>query len=336
MSTRKRKSLLMSVAELRALKAEPSQWIVDGLLRIGRRRISLLAGKPESGKSTLGMQLAVAVTKGKPFLGRQTLRSGVIYWQSEEDKEDVRESLERLGYDHTRDEKLLTFFGSAAQNDVNSLHEELLEHSDVRLVVIETLDDLLKLSDIKENSAARAAFDKFDAAVVNDFSAKTAFLALHHLKKRETDSVGDMLLGATTIRGRTDAKMYLRRASDEDPRRIFQATVRKGREILPTFLEFDAETAISVLGHSLSEERKKNVQRTEERTVSEIADFFKNNPDASFKNGCLSVITGNTNDKWRVFKKMLAQGFLVQSGKGTKNSPHTYRLADVATETEAA
>src|ERR1700761_2191656 len=172
MST-KRKSLLMSVAQLRSLKAEPSEWIVDGLLRSGRRRISLLAGKPESGKSTLGLQLAVSVTKGKPFLGRQTKRSAVIYWQSEEEPADVRESLDRLGYDHTRDEKLLVFTGSASQNDVIALREELLEHRDVRLVIIETLDDLLKLSDIKENSAARAAFDKFDAAVVNEFAVRT-------------------------------------------------------------------------------------------------------------------------------------------------------------------
>jgi hypothetical protein len=77
-----------------------------------------LAGKPEDGKSTIGRQLAVAVTKGKPFLGRNTLRGSVIYWQSEEEPADVRESLDRLGYDHTRDEKLLTFFGSAAENHV--------------------------------------------------------------------------------------------------------------------------------------------------------------------------------------------------------------------------
>jgi hypothetical protein len=334
MST-KRKSLLLSFAELRALKAEPSQWIVDGLLRNGRRRISLLAGKPESGKSTLGMQLAVAVTKGKPFLGRQTQRGAVIYWQSEEEPADVRDSLDRLGYDHTRDEKLLTFFGSAAQNDVNALREELLEHPDVVLVIIETLDDLLKLSDIKENSAARAAFEKFDTAVVNDFCQRTAFLALHHLKKRDTESVGDMLLGATTIRGRTDAKLYIRRVSDEDPRRIFQATVRKGQEVLPTFLDYDPQTTTSVLGHSLAEERKHSAQRTEMRIVEEIAEFFKNNPDTSFERDCLSVISGNTNEKWRVFKKMLAQGLLTKNGKGTKASPFKYRLA-VVMEGEAA
>jgi AAA domain-containing protein len=335
MSTEK-KPLLLSGAQLKAFKEEPSQWIVDGLLRLGRRRISLLAGKPEGGKSTIARQLAVAVTKGKPFMERATLRGSVIYWQSEEEPADVRDSLDHLGYDHTKDEKLLTFFGNAADNHIVNLREQLLEHPDVRLVIVETLDDLLKLSDIKENSAARAAFDKFDTVVVNDFCKNTAFLALHQLKKRDTESVGDMLLGATTIRGRTDAKWYVQRVSDEDPRRIFQATVRKGLEILPVFLDYNTETETSTLGHSLADERKQSTQRTEERIVGEIAQFFTNNPDTSFEGDCLRVISGNTNEKWRVFKKMLMQGLLMKSGKGTKNSPFTYKVAAIVVEGEAA
>lgn len=333
--TEVKKPLLLSGAELKALTFEPSQWIVDGLLRIGRRRVSLLAGKPEDGKSTLARQLAVSVTQGKPFLGRPTMRGAVIYWQSEEEPEDVRDSLERLRYDHTKDEKLQTFFGSASENHVLALRESLIENPGVRLVIIETLDDLLKVSDIKENSAARAAFDKFDANVVNEFCKNTAFLALHQLKKRETDSVGDMLLGATVIRGRTDAKWYIRRVSDEDPRRLFQATVRKGLEILPTYLDYDAETEKSTLGMTTADERKFSTENTEKRISEEIHKFFANNPDTSFEGACFPAISGNKDQKWKVFKAARLNGTLLQSGKGTKGSPFTYRLALVKEE-EAA
>jgi len=87
---KKKKPLLMTGRELMALTVAPQEWIVDGLLRIGRKRISLLAGKPESGKSCIGRQLTVAVVKGEPFFGRQTVRGSVLLWQTEECPEDVR------------------------------------------------------------------------------------------------------------------------------------------------------------------------------------------------------------------------------------------------------
>jgi hypothetical protein len=46
---------------------ELTSFIVEGLLPSGG--LSILAGKPKSGKSTLSRQLAVAVVQGLPFIG---------------------------------------------------------------------------------------------------------------------------------------------------------------------------------------------------------------------------------------------------------------------------
>src|SRR6266850_5117891 len=165
------KSSLLTVAELKAMKYPPSDWVVEDLLRLGRRRPSLLAGKPESGKSTVARQLAVAVTKGKSFLGRQTKRSPVLYWQTEDDGADVLDSWNRLGYDEAHDEKLLTLVDSGFEdNNLDKLHDALVEHPDVRLVLVETLDDLLKMEDVKENTSARKAFDTFHDKIGKHFS----------------------------------------------------------------------------------------------------------------------------------------------------------------------
>src|SRR5258708_2026108 len=183
----KKRSPLLSVTELRAMPVIPSVWSVQDLIRIGRRRPSLLAGKPEAGKSTAARQICVAVAKGLPVFGRQTMRSPVLYWQTEDEPADVLDSWNRLGYDETKDEKLLTFNGDTTDNHVLALDAALNEHPDVRLVVIETLDALLKMEDIKSNSAARQAFDKFDTEVMSKHSHRSAFLCLTHLKKRDCD-----------------------------------------------------------------------------------------------------------------------------------------------------
>src|SRR6267378_1686808 len=100
---KEKKSFVMTGKEVMALKVPPVQYLVDGILRIGRRRASLFNSQPESGKSTASVALAVAVAQGKPFLGRKTLRGEVLYWQTEDSPEDLQDSLRRLGYDPDKD-----------------------------------------------------------------------------------------------------------------------------------------------------------------------------------------------------------------------------------------
>jgi|SRR5690242_46877 len=330
----KKQPLLISGRELKnmSMTMQPQDWIVEGLLRTGRRRMSLLAGKPESGKSTLALQLAVSVCKGEPFLGRSTVRSEVLYWNTEEDVSDVWDSLQHLGYDPDRDMALWLPTGSTDVNPVQSLRNALAEHPDVRLVILETVDDVLRIDDIKENTAARQAFTTFDAAIMEKFSQQVTFLGLHHLKKRETDSTGDMLLGATWLRGRTDAKLYLKQISDSDDRRVFHATVRKGRSVAPTILNFDKHTGKSTLGITVVEERKRGAVERHERILQSILEYFHKNPGKAFETDCLPCLECNSDEARRIHKRAVVDGLLSKSGKGTRGNPFVYRVAGIPDE----
>src|SRR4030095_5355695 len=50
---------------------------------------SICAAKPKVGKSTLARNLAVAVTRGQDFLGRQTTKGKVLYLALEEKRTEV-------------------------------------------------------------------------------------------------------------------------------------------------------------------------------------------------------------------------------------------------------
>ena len=52
---------------------------------------------PHAGKSTVARQLAIAISHGKSFLGRETMKSKVAYWQSEETTEDAAEDFAKSG-----------------------------------------------------------------------------------------------------------------------------------------------------------------------------------------------------------------------------------------------
>jgi hypothetical protein len=322
-------NFIKTAAQLRDMKPEPSDWIVDGLLRAGRKRISLLGGKPESGKSTLNRQLAVRVAQGKPFLGRHTKKSEVLLWQSEEDLADIWESFDHLGYNPSTDAPIYIFDGSAKANSLTNLNNVLSAHPKIRLVTIETLDDLLRISDVKENSATREAFQCFEENVLDNHYKRVSFIGLHHLKKRACDDSGEMILGATYLRGRTDTKIYLDHPRTDDERRIVHATVRKGNPIPKTYLNYDAQRETISLGMTLAEEYKAGAAKTAQRIEEEILQFFASHPDTTFENDCRPFIAGNSNAKRRALNKLVASGKLLKSGNGTKGAPVVYRVVEL-------
>lgn len=320
---------LITGTELKHVKVQPSEWVVENLLRIGRRRISLLLGKPESGKSTLARQLAVAVTKGSDFLGRPCKGAPVLYWQCEEDvSHDLKESFDHLGYDADRDEQLYIFDGSTGANKLVNVDKVLTEYPDIKLVIIETLDDLLRIQDLNGNTDARRAFEKFDQQILEKHYHRASFLALHHYKKRETDSVGDQILGATVVRAKTDAKIYLDSKAD-DSKRFVHTHVRRGVDIPKTYLDYDPKTERSELGLTLAAEYKANAGETGQRIEADILEFFTNHPNTRFEEDCFPRISGNSKTRRQVFNKLVARGRLTKSGKGVKGDAVTYRVAEM-------
>src|SRR5206468_767981 len=78
---------------LMALELPEPRWVVAGLLPEG---LSPLGGRPRQGKSSLCLDLAIAVAAGEPALGRVTAASGdVLYLALEDSPRQLRGRLHR-------------------------------------------------------------------------------------------------------------------------------------------------------------------------------------------------------------------------------------------------
>jgi len=75
-----------------ALDLTPRQWLVPD--RIPMRNVSLMSGEGAIGKSLLLMQLSAAVVLGKDWLGTLPQQGPVLYFNAEEDDDEVRRRLE--------------------------------------------------------------------------------------------------------------------------------------------------------------------------------------------------------------------------------------------------
>ncbi|MBM3948243.1 MAG: AAA family ATPase [SAR202 cluster bacterium] len=76
---------------------EEARWLWEGMMPWGG--LSVLAAKPKVGKSTFARNLALAVSRGEPFLGRATHQGPVVYLGLEEKRSEVESHLRALGAD---------------------------------------------------------------------------------------------------------------------------------------------------------------------------------------------------------------------------------------------
>lgn len=324
---------LLTQNEMKNLVVPERKYVWDGILALNRARISAVISDPETGKSTFSRNLGVCVMKGQSFLDRPCMRGEVLFWQCEETPEDIKESLVKLGYDFDRDEAVYVLKDSPSPYDFKRMDDVLGTFPGIRLVVIETLDSLLKTDDIKDNSELRKRMDYFNETVVRKHMHRTSFLALHHFRKADNADPGKKISGATQIRGQMDVKIYLDRTSaEENAQRFVHATVRRGRSIPKTFLNYDPATERLALGQSMAMQMAEAANDNRRRIETDIYQYFAVHPDTCFENQCRRAVVGDNDTKREIFRDMLSKGLLVQTRKANRNHTAGYRIAEIPIE----
>lgn len=76
------------------VEKEQVNWLVEGLLPdVGW---TLFYGQRGIGKTTFAMQLCCAMQEGKPFLGRKTIQTNILYFQADSVVTEWREIVKRI------------------------------------------------------------------------------------------------------------------------------------------------------------------------------------------------------------------------------------------------
>lgn len=218
---------------------EPSpyyEWLIDDLLPSDER--AMIYGEPQSGKSFVSFDMAMAIAQGTPFWGRKTRKAGVIYCAFEGGKGfKTRARAYRLHHDLAPSDDvpivILTrradLFGS--EEDIKNLKEEI-EHWNrtLALPVGLTVFDTVSASALGMNENAGEEVSRFlrNVSIVTE-GVKSASLLVHHKPKGgDTPRGSGKLTGdlETTI----EVKFDPRNASDDNQRQIRIMKVTKQRE----------------------------------------------------------------------------------------------------------
>jgi hypothetical protein len=223
------------------------EWLVDGVLTVGG--ISIIAGPPKAGKSTLIRNLTKAVAKGDKFLGRDVKAGPVIYFALEEQEEMLYSQFKKIGV--TENDPVMFHVGTPGTQDWNEEFEEFIMDTRPSLVV---LDTLVKFANIQDHNNYREVYRAITRYCDIARRSKTHILCIHHTNKSaESDRKGVNLSGIQTIMGSSafagavDTVIYFIR---EGGSRYITTDQRGGTPFDKHELIFDPQTQIYTIGES--------------------------------------------------------------------------------------
>lgn len=161
---------------------KPINFIVEDFLSQG---IHILAGAPKIGKSWLALWICIKVSLGETVWNFKTKQGTVLYLCLEDNQNRIQNRL--LDIADWNDEKNLAKLHFTNQADLigdnleNQIENFCNEHSDIKLIVIDTLQKIRTISsdnayanDYRDLTILKTLADKF----------KIAILLIHHLRKQ--------------------------------------------------------------------------------------------------------------------------------------------------------
>ncbi len=186
--------------------------IIDGLLCTGTY---LFVGAPKVGKSFLMAQLAYHVSTGQPIWSYQIGKGTVLYLALEDDYRRLQERLFRMfGVEGTDN----LHFAICAKQLNSGLEDQLQkfvrEHSDTRLIIIDTLQKIREAGGEKLSYAG----DYEVVGKLKQFADRNSLclLLVHHTRKQQADDKFDMISGTNGLLGAADGAFLLQKENRTD------------------------------------------------------------------------------------------------------------------------
>lgn len=280
--------------------------------RVPSGAVTLLAAPPKAGKSTLARAMAFAVATGAPCLGWSTQRGPCWYLALEEKRSEVRKAFKRLGANGSEPIHVLI---AQAPNDLLAQLHELARTEKPSLIIVDTLQRLIKAKDLNDYALVTTAFEPL-LALARDSGA--ALLLLHHASAHATREGLDAVLGSTALSASVDNVLVLKRSADG--RRALSSVQRIGPDLEPVVLALNSTTGVlSIAG------READIAADEIATA--ILDALGAQPDLT-ETDIRRQVDYRLKDQWRALRVLLKDGRVTRTGQGKRGNPYRYSRVD--------
>jgi hypothetical protein len=217
----------ITVRRLMRTKFPEPKWALKGVFCEG---LNILAGKPKVGKSFLALNICVAIAHGELALNEfETEKSSVLFIGLEDTlrrlKGRLRVNIPSKISKATTKMRLINEWPRMGDGGLDLLEEEIKKYTDLRLIVIDTLQWFRPTGQNKDSNSYAKDYEQM--MVIKQLADKhrIAILLIHHLRKTGADDIFDTLSGSFGLTGGADGLLAL-----EDKNGKFILHIR-GRDI---------------------------------------------------------------------------------------------------------
>ena len=229
----------VSMTELYDTVYPPKIPIVDGLIYAGTY---LFVGAPKVGKSFFMAQLGYHVSMGLDLWNYPVRKGTVLYLALEDDYARLQKRLSRMfGMESSEN----FYFATQSKNLNEGLEEQLnqfvKEHTDARLIIIDTLQKVREVGGDKFSYAS-------DYEIVTKLKAFSdehgiCLLVVHHTRKMESSDSFDMISGTNGLLGAADGAFVMQKEKRTDNKAILEV-VGRDQQDQRLLLDFDREQCV--------------------------------------------------------------------------------------------
>ena len=235
------------------------RFVIPDLLPEG---VSVLGGKPKMGKSWAAMHMGIGVAAGGVILSYKPVEKGrVLYLALEDNRRRLKKRLGiLLGNEPAPDAlEFQTEWPRVGEGGIEALDSWLREHSDARLVIVDTLKRL-KPSRKKNGNVYDEDYESAAAFKGLADTYQVAILLIYHLRKAPADDPLEEISGSLGLTGACDGVLVLKRERGAADASLF-VTGRDIEEEQDLALKWTQQTATwHVLGGA-EEYRRSEVRR---------------------------------------------------------------------------
>jgi hypothetical protein len=216
-------------------RIEPLEFCIDTLLPQG---LIILAGPPKVGKSWLVLDWCLSISKGEKVWDFNTKQGTTLYLCLEDTKRRLQNRLNVI----TDDVPNNIFFATSSCSLADGLEEQIedfvTEHSDTKLVVIDTLQLVRKVN--KDISYAND-YDEISKLKHLADELNISLLLIHHFRKESSGDFLNNFSGSTAITGCADTLISISDKERGQNRAVMQCSGRDVEE-RKIEIEFSKET----------------------------------------------------------------------------------------------
>ncbi|GEM_PF-747023 len=236
---------VFTAADLEGMTFREPVWIVPGLIPEG---VTLLAGKPKIGKSYAVMNIGLALACGGKALGRVDVeKRGVLYLCLEDQQRRLQNRIGALfcGDNWPANFHLSITWPRIDQGGIPLLQKWLEDHSDVKLVIVDTLAKV-KSRKITNKQMYDLDYQCIEALKSVADMMDVSLIVVHHLRKMlAEDDAFDAISGSTGLTGAADTCVILRKDHTGRPLLYIRGRDVEEQELA---LERDPDGGWTILG----------------------------------------------------------------------------------------